>query len=107
MDKKKQLLTRLFILLFSISISVAVIPCGLINIYGLFGEVKAQMITQDDENEIIERHIANKVEKLKGINIFNKWYELWIMVVCLVFIVYCSRLPRRDTIVTLKVRMDD
>ena len=39
MKEKKQWLIRLFIILFSVSVSVAVLPCGIINTCGLFGEM--------------------------------------------------------------------
>ena len=45
MKEKKQWLIRLFIILFSVSVSVAVLPCGIINTHGLFGEITSSTIT--------------------------------------------------------------
>ena len=39
MKNKHHWMIRLFILLFSISISVTIVPCGVVNIYGALGEV--------------------------------------------------------------------
>ena len=47
MKEKKQWLIRLFIILFSVSVSVAVLPCGIINTHGLFGEITSSTITND------------------------------------------------------------
>lgn len=45
MKDKKQWLIRLFIIRFSVS--VVVLPCGIINIHGLFGEITSSTITDD------------------------------------------------------------
>ena len=39
MDKKKYWIIRLFFVLFTISVSVAILPCGIINVHSLFGEI--------------------------------------------------------------------
>ncbi len=108
MDRKNRIL-QLFFVLFTMSVSAAILPCGIINVYGLFGEVTAHVIVEDKEQEII--HIKDtghkKVQAAKGINIFNLWFELLITVVCISFCANLIKLPRGDTIVTLKVRMDD
>ena len=50
MEKKKQLLLRLFILLFSVSVSATVLPSGIVNVYGLFGEITSSAATEDRES---------------------------------------------------------
>lgn len=50
MEKKKRWLIRLFILLFSTSVSVAVLPIGIVNVYGLFGEITASSVTEDKDS---------------------------------------------------------
>jgi hypothetical protein len=108
MKNKEQWLIRLLILLFTVSVSAAVIPCGTINTIGLFGEVKSSTVTEDKEAEKADvRQIFVKVQQTKGKNIYNIWYEIWIYIICMTLIFYMFQLPRCDTIVTLKVRMDD
>lgn len=108
MEKKKRWLIRLFILLFSTSVSVAVLPIGIVNVYGLFGEITASSVTEDKDSEIVnERRIYELAKQAKGINIYNIWFEVRVYILCMFFIAYMIRLPRGDTIVSLKVRMDD
>ena len=108
MHKKRQLFMRLLILLFTISVSVTIIPCNSVYALGLFGEIKSSTVTEDNSlPEKLEKQVHTKTRKCKGINIINIWYELWCIIVCMIFAVYIVKLPRGDTIVTLKVRMDN
>lgn len=108
MKDKKYWLLRLVILLFSVSVSATVLPYSIVNTFGLFGEVTSATVTDDKESEIVEEsHTYEAVKQVKGINIYNIWFEVWIWIICLIFIVYMLRLPRGYTIVSLKVRMDD
>lgn len=52
MDKKKYWIIRLFFVLFSMSVSIAILPCGIINVHGLFGEVITSIVVEDKEQEI-------------------------------------------------------
>ena len=78
MDKKKYWIIRLFFVLFTISVSVAILPCGIINVHGLFGEVTTYVVVEDKEQEIvsIEDVDHKKVQTVKGINILNIWFEI-------------------------------
>ena len=109
MDKKKYWIIRLFFVLFSMSVSIAILPCGIINVHGLFGEVITSIVVEDKEQEIsnLKAIDIEKVQTEKGLNIFNMWFELLITVVCISFCANLVKLPRGDTIVTLKVRMDN
>ncbi len=99
---------RLLIFLFTVSVSVTVLPCGIINSYGLFGEITSSTITDDKDSEISDESRVFEIKnQTKGINIINIWFEIRIFIVCMIFAEYILRLPRGDTIVTLKVRMDD
>lgn len=109
MDKRKYWLVRLFTVLFTISVSVTVVPCGIVNVHGLFGEIKSSVITED-KDQMIEKTTSRQslnIQKVKGINFFNIWFELLPLLICLCFALYLIKLPREDTIVTLKVRMDN
>ena len=108
MNKKHQLFLRLFILFFTVSVSVTVIPNVSFYSFGLFGEIKSSTVTEDNNFiEEPEKQTHTKLHKHKGINIINLWYELWCSITCLIFIMYAGKLPRGDTIITLKVRMDN
>ncbi len=108
MKDKKQWIIRLFIILFSISVSVTVLPCGIINTHGLFGEITTSTVTNDeDKSDFQESHVFENRKQVTGINIYNIWFEIWICIICMIYIQYMFRLPREDTIITFKVRMDN
>lgn len=54
MDKRKYLIIRLFFVLFTMSVSVAVLPSGIINVHGLFGEVTTAAVVEDKDQEIAD-----------------------------------------------------
>lgn len=109
MGEKKYWIIRLFFVLFTISVSVAILPCGIINVHGLFGEVVDSAVVEDREQEIVNiKDVEHeKTQTEKGINIFNIWFEILISVICISLCAKLVKLPRGDTIVTLKVRMDN
>lgn len=109
MGGKKYWLIRLFLCLFTMSVSVAVLPCGFINVHGLFGEVVTSTAMEDEEQEVIIAKSLNheKIRISKSINIFNFCFELLTAVVCIIFYARLNKRSRDETIVTLKVRMDN
>lgn len=106
---KKNLLLRLFIVLFTISVSTAIMPCGIVNIHGLFGELKSSVVTEESRalTEEIEKQTIAKENRNKGINIFNSGMYIVIIILCLIFLLYTKSLPPENTIVTIKVRMNN
>lgn len=109
MGKKKYWLVRLYCVFFIMSVSVTVFPCGIINVHGLFGEIITSTVAKDKEQEIANIKFIDhkKVKTAKGENILNVWFEILIAVVWISFCANLFKLPRGDTIVTLKVRMDN
>lgn len=109
MDKKKYWIIRLFFVFFTLSVSIAILPCGTINIYGLFAEVTTSVVVDDKDQEVAGIKTINqeKVKIIKNKNILNVWFEILIAVVCISFLANLAKLPRGETIVTLKVRIDD
>ena len=108
MKENKKWLIRLFIILFSASVSWTVLPCGIINTYGLFGEIISSTIINDENNcSFQESRVFENRKRIKGINIYNIWFDVWICVICMIFIQYRFRLPRKNTIITFKVRIDN
>lgn len=108
MKINKRLFIGLFVYLFTMSVSITVLPCGVINTHGLFGEIVSSTVTFDKDTE---KHIGSRIleieKNVKGINIYNSWFEIWMSIICMIFAGYILKLPRGDTIVTLKVRMDN
>lgn len=108
MNSKSQFCLRLFILLFTVSVSVTIIPGSGIYTLGLFGEVKSSTVIEDENFlEKLRTQAYAAHHKNKGINIINIWYALWCSIIYMAFISYNAKLPRGDTIITLKVRMDN
>ena len=88
---KKRILLRFLIVHFTVSVSVTILPCGMVNTLGLVEESRLLEIKQS----------------VKELFYYNIWFEVWISIVCIILIGYMIRFPREDTIVTLKVRMDN
>ena len=107
MKNKRYWIIHMFIMLFTISISVTVIPCGIVNVYGALGEVYSSVTIEVEKETQLANDEVSEARKTKGINIYNVWFILCIIVLYISFVEYVIRLPRGDTIVTLKVRMDN
>ena len=108
MSHREYFLLRLFLVLFTVSVSVTVIPSGIVTAYGLFGEVKTSVVTEEGEACVEEAKCAVKKERSgKQASLFNLWLVIEALILWLIYTAYGIRLPDRDTIVTLKVRMDD
>ncbi len=108
MKINKRLFIGLFVYLFTMSVSITVLPCSIINTYGLFGEMVSSTVTFDIDTE---KHIRSRIfeikRNVKGINIYNSWFKIWMSIICMIFAGYILKLPRGNTIVTSKVRMDN
>ena len=77
---------------FTIFVSVLIIPCGVIIVYGALGEVYSFVtIEAERETQIVKEDDA-KVRKEKGINVYNIWCLLCVIVLCIAFIEYSIRL---------------
>lgn len=53
MKKENDWMMCLFILLFSISVSVAIVPCGVVNVYGALGEVYSSATIEAERRLIL------------------------------------------------------
>lgn len=107
-EKNSHYLMRVFLLLFVLSITVPIIPCSYIPNYGLFGELKSSVIVSEDKEEISEvSSNINIRKKQKGKNIFNFWLLILAYIICVCLLAHSFQLPRADTIVTKKIRMNN
>ena len=102
----KCLLIRLFIVLFTVSISVAIIPSGILFLQGLFGEVKIAVV---EERAIAQEqyNIRQNIESIQTTRIFNIALLIIIAVLVLRFIIHSLKAPPHQTLVSICVRMDD
>ena len=104
--KLKCLLIRLFIVLFTVSISIAIIPSGILFLQGLFGEVK--IAVAEDRETAQEQHDKQQNIKLEEtIRVFNIWLLIIIEILVLRFIIHSLKAPPHQTLVSIRVRMDD
>lgn len=107
MKREKHWMMCLFILLFSISVSVTIVPCEVVNVYSTLGEIYSSVTIEAEKETQLVKGEVSKARKEKGINVYNVWFVLCVMVLYISFIKYAIRLPRGDTIIALKVRMDN
>lgn len=116
MERKKIWLLRLLYVLFFASISLTVLPAVTVNVHGLFGEVTTS-IAVEETGQLAEKRIGYARQSVdraehRRQNIAKR-RSLVVYLVLLAQITYQRfwnypiGLPREDTIVTLKVRMDD
>ena len=108
MKNNKQWLLRMILFWFTISASITILPYGIIHTYSLFGEITSSIVIDDNDSGIFDE--GHKIESRKqavGINIYNIWFEIRVYVICIIFVEHMRKLPRRDTAVTLKVRMNN
>ncbi len=107
MKKNSYCLMRLF-LLFALLVIVPINSYICIPSYGLFGELKTVVVADENKEEIAE--VFSKVtvqKKQKGKNILNLWLKILTYIVCLRLLVHSIKLPKNETIVAKKVRMNN
>ncbi len=109
MTKKNcRYLMRLFLLLFALSATVPIISYSYVPSYGLFGELKSLVVVNGNKEEISE--VSSKItvrKKQKDKNIFNLWLLVLALISCLRLLAHSIKLPKTDTIVAKKVRMNN
>lgn len=108
MTKKNGIcLMRLF-LLFALYATVPMISCSYIPSYGLFGELKPLIVVCENKEEIIEASSKFTVQrKQKGKNIYCLWYYFIAYIACLRLFSHSIKLPKADTMVAKKVRLNN
>lgn len=101
-------LMRLFLLLFTLYVTVPMISCSYVFGYGLFGELKSLVVVSENKEEIFEVSSRIHVQrKQNGKNIFNLWFYFLVFITCLRLLAHSIKLPKTDTIVAKKVRMNN
>lgn len=99
----------LLFLLFGILLSLQAVPSAGIVSHGLFGEAEAVSFVQEEKEEtaVLSQGIRTIQKAPKGLRIYCSYLLLVILVICLQFTVYQYRLPKVETVITRKVRMDN
>lgn len=106
--KRQNLLIRIGIFLFTAAVSAAVLPCGITNAHGLFGENTFSVVADSVDSENINKKSRKTAyRKRKGINVYNLWHKLRVCILCAAFLKYVRKLPRKATVITLKDRMNN
>lgn len=99
---------RLFLLLFVLYVTVPMISCIYVPSYGLFGELKPFVVVIENKEEIFEvSSWINVQSKQINKNIFNLWLYFLVFITCLRLLAHSIKLPKADTIVAKKVRMNN
>lgn len=106
---KKQCFLKILILLFSVSVSMTVVPCHAVNAHGLFGEVTASSVSETETESEIRSVSRADYEAVcsKGRNVFQIYFLLIALIVFSIRLDHARKLPIKETIVTLKIRMDN
>ncbi len=110
----KRAIFRIFILLFTMTVSVGVLPGGIVQSYGLFGELSSVFVVKNQESGIQAKAVKGISDK-RYKTIINKeqqrvQYE-WILLAIIIFSVhylqYWLTFSNYKTPVVLKVRMNN
>lgn len=106
--KNSHCLIRLIPLLFALYVAVPIISYSYVPGHGLFGEMKFFVVVNEDNEEILEAFSKTTVSRnQKGKNIFNIWLLVLAYITCLRLLEHSIKLPKADTIVAKKVRMNN
>lgn len=94
------------LLLFTLFVTIPY-ACTYVPVYGLFGELKTAAVVNENREESAE--VSSKLtvrKKQKGENKFNVWFFISADIACLRLLAHDINLPKTDTIVAKKVRMN-
>lgn len=108
MTRKNSYCLMRLLLLFALFAAIPISSYTYVSSYGLFGELKTLIVANENKEEIAEVSSKATVQKKqKGKNIFNLWIYFLVWITCLRLLAHSIKLPRADTIVAKKVRMNN
>lgn len=108
MTRKNSYCLMRLLLLFALFATIPINAYTYMSSYGLFGELKTLIVINEKKEETAE--VSSKVtvqKKQKGKNIFNLWFYYLVLIICLRLLAHRIKLPKADTIVAKKVRMNN
>lgn len=105
----KRCFLKILILIFSVSVSMTVVPCQVVYAHGLFGEITASSISETETESGIRFFSKADHEAVcaKGRNVFQIYFLLIALIVFSIRSDHARKLPAKETIVSLKIRMDN
>ncbi len=109
MRSRKHNWLKFILLFFTVSVSMCAINGGsVIQSYDMFGQVVSSYAYEQQETDIISRNNhQNRFQNKSEVNQYNSWF----VILCIIFIIislnFVLTLSPYDTIVSLKVRMDN
>lgn len=87
---------------------VTVISGSGITVLRWFGQMKSFAVSKENNSiKVSKKQTYTESHKRKEINIINIWCERGGSIVYMIFMMYRDKLPKEDTIVTLKIPMDN
>ncbi|MBP3460152.1 MAG: hypothetical protein J6K58_13160 [Lachnospiraceae bacterium] len=106
---KKPRFLKILILLFTVSVSMTVVPCHAVNSHGLFGEITAFSVSETETESEVRSVSGSEHEAVrsKGRNVFQIYFLLIALIVVFIWLDHVRELPVKETIVTLKIRMNN
>ncbi|MDE5909960.1 MAG: hypothetical protein K2H52_14640 [Lachnospiraceae bacterium] len=108
MTRKNSYCLMRLLLLFALFVTIPINSYTYVPSYGLFGELKTLIVANENKEEIEE--VSSRVtvqKKQKGKNILNLWLLILAYIACLRLLAHSIRLPKTDTIIAKKVRMNN
>ncbi|WP_029503522.1 hypothetical protein [Lachnoclostridium phytofermentans] len=110
----KKFIYRIFILLFMIDISFSVIPSGIIQSYGLFGELTSNVAVEKQERSILSKSIKYSIKKRykpkpvrEQMKLEYEWLLLVIIIILIKYLMSGVILSKVKTPVVMRVRMNN
>lgn len=108
MTRKNNYCLMRLLLLFALFVTIPITSYTYVRGYGLFGELKTLIVVNENKEEIAEVSPKAVVKKKqKGKHILNLWLLILAYIVCLRLLAHSIKLPKTDTIVGKKVRMNN
>ena len=108
MSRKENFLLRRFLIFFTLSVSVAVIPCGIVTAYGIFGEARTFVVTEEGSAGAEEvAPVVKSARAVRQARLYPVWLLVDVLILCRIHPACGMRLPDSDTLVAIKVRMND
>ena len=110
MNGKNKTIFNLVIVLFTILISAPVCSSTIISSYGILGEVNSVLVCENGVQIEQQEHKVyqhNNIEAIKIIQVFNIWLLVLAIVLFKKYSIFFLRLPVKETLVSMSIRMDN
>lgn len=100
------LILKMYIVLFTLSVSVAAIGGGAAVSFGLHGEIRKIVVRENED--IHEQHVIKQKDIAEETaRCYNEWLLMVPGIIMFCFLIYAGKLPPKRTLVSIHVRMDN